>query len=549
MGELFLGTILPGLMTDQIELSRELKRLEQLSAQAQAALSADPKRALALAQEACNLAEQLGEREWLVRCALQVGDAYRALGEARLALELYREALGQTERASALQADVLHAAAVAYDSQGAYELALGQMIEVLKIRQGLGDKTGEARALNSIGVIFARSGDHEQSLYYYERALALQIELGDTLNRAIALNNVGIARKNLARYEAACEAYYEALALFEGLNHTLGQGAATCNLAVAYGKQGRHGEAEQLFARSLALVQATGNRTFEAEGRLDVGDFYLRLKRPEEALPHLARALTLGQEMAAKPAQYRAQQALAQAYELRGEFEAAYRHLLEYHRLEREVFSERSEQRLQALKVNFQLEQAERDKEIYRLRNVELKQALETLERQARLLEEQATRDPLTGLYNRRYLDGVLSEEFARTMRYQHPLSLAIADIDFFKRINDRLSHAVGDEVLRALAGLFVENTRTVDVVARYGGEEFVVMFRNTELEQAALAAEKIRQAIELHPWQGIHPELTVTVSMGLASSNGFAHYEQLLNAADINLYQAKHQGKNRVRL
>jgi len=134
-------------------------------------------------------------------------------------------------------------------------------------------------------------------------------------------------------------------------------------------------------------------------------------------------------------------------------------------------------------------------------------------------------------------------------MRYQHPLSLAIADIDFFKRINDRLSHAVGDEVLRALAGLFVENTRTVDVVARYGGEEFVVMFRNTELEQAALAAEKIRQAIELHPWQGIHPELTVTVSMGLASSNGFAHYEQLLNAADINLYQAKHQGKNRVRL
>lgn len=532
-------------MSDQIELSRELKRLEQLSAQAQ---TAEPKRALALAQEARRLAEQLGEREWLARCALQVGDAYRALGEARLALELYSEALGQTERASALQADVLHAAAVAYDSQGAYELALGQMIETLRIRQGLGDKAGEARALNSIGVIFARSGDHEQSLSYYEQALALQNELGDTLNQAIALNNVGIARKNLARYDAAREVYHEALALFEGLEHTLGQGAALGNLAVAYGRQGRHDQAEQLFAQSLALIQATGNRAFETEVHLDVGDLYLQLKRPDEALPHLARALMLSQEMAAKPAQYRAQQALAQAYELRGEFEAAYRHLLEYHRLEREVFSERSEQRWQALKVNFQLEQAERDREIYRLRNVELKQALETLERQARLLEEQATRDPLTGLYNRRYLDGVLSEEFARTLRYQYPLSVAIADIDFFKRINDRLSHAVGDQVLRALAGLFVENTRTVDVVARYGGEEFVVVFRNTELQQAALAAEKIRQAIELHPWKGIHPELTVTVSMGLASSNGFAHYEQLLNIADSNLYEAKHQGKNRVR-
>lgn len=535
-------------MDRDVDKPRGAERVAELCAQAHAALNGDPTRALALAQEARGLAEELGEREWLARAALHVGEAYNALGEARLALEVYGEGLAQVDEASALKADLLHAMAVVYDGQGAFELALGHMIEALKIRQGLGDKTGEARALNSIGVIFGRSGDHTQSLYYYERALALHSELGDTLNQAIALNNVGIARKNLARYEAACEAYQEALRLFEELDHRLGQGAVLGNWAVACGHLGRHAEAEQRFAQSLALIQAIGNRVSEAEVRLDVGDFYLRLARTDEAQVHLSRALTIGEEIGAKPVQYRAHQGLAQAYAQQSAFEAAYRHLLSYHRLEREVFSERSERRLQALKVNFRLEQAERDKEIYRLRNVELKQALETLERQAKLLEEQAIRDPLTGLYNRRYLDGVLAEEFARTLRYAYPLSVAIADIDFFKRINDRLSHAVGDEVLRALAQLFVENTRTVDVVARYGGEEFVVVFRNTSLQRAAVAAEKIRRAIERHPWRRIHPELAVTVSVGLATNNGFAHHEELLHAADRNLYQAKHEGKNRVR-
>ncbi len=102
--------------------------------------------------------------------------------------------------------------------------------------------------------------------------------------------------------------------------------------------------------------------------------------------------------------------------------------------------------------------------------------------------------------------------------------------------------------MLKALAELLVDNTRTVDVVARYGGEEFVAVFRNTELQQAAMAAEKIRQAIELHPWKRIHRKLTFTVSMGLVSGNGFARHEELLNAADGNLYQVKRQGKNRAR-
>lgn len=531
-------------MSDLLPTADRLRALEQAFHEA---LPRDAERALALAQEAYALAERLGELKVLVNCGLNLGEAYSLLGEVAVALALYRELIDRVEAGSALHADLLHAAAIIYDAQGAYELALGHLIEALKHRRALGDHKGEARALNSIGIIFGRSGDHAQSLYYYEQALARFRELGDTMNAALTLNNLGIAHKNLGAYQMACERYLAALELFDQLGHTLGRGAASGNLAVVKGLMGHDGEAEALFDEALARIQQVGHRAFELELRLDYAELHLRGGRPEAALEHLQAARQLAEQLDAKPARARAQLALAETYKQLGDFAMAYQQLWRHHQLNQEVSAQAAERRLQALKVHFQLEQAERDREIYRLRNVELKQALDQLAQQARLLEQQATRDPLTGLYNRRYLDKVLAEELERSLRYHHPLSVAIADIDFFKRINDRFSHAVGDEVLKTLAEIFTTTTRTVDVVARFGGEEFVVLFRNTPLAQAARAAEKMRAAVAGYPWQEIHPELKVTVSIGVAERGALATAQALLDAADKQLYRAKHEGKNRV--
>lgn len=177
----------------------------------------------------------------------------------------------------------------------------------------------------------------------------------------------------------------------------------------------------------------------------------------------------------------------------------------------------------------------------------ELTRLHQQVSEQARQLEELSFRDGLTGVYNRRYLDKRLSEEFARAKRYAQPLSVLMCDIDAFKHINDTFSHAIGDDVLRILADILRRNTREVDFVARYGGEEFVVAFPATGIPHVLQAAEKIRLLVEAYPWQQLHPELHVTLSLGVSDDMSTANYEQLLKLADDKLYEAKRSGKNKV--
>jgi diguanylate cyclase (GGDEF)-like protein len=123
-----------------------------------------------------------------------------------------------------------------------------------------------------------------------------------------------------------------------------------------------------------------------------------------------------------------------------------------------------------------------------------------------------------------------------------------IGDIYFFKTINDRFSHAIGDKVLRAIAGVIAGNIRDADLAIRYGGEEFVIAFSSTPLPEAAKACDKLRHAIAHYPWQNIHPELKVTISMGLSAETDLNDHEQMIAAADKKLYEAKRDGKNCIR-
>ena len=169
------------------------------------------------------------------------------------------------------------------------------------------------------------------------------------------------------------------------------------------------------------------------------------------------------------------------------------------------------------------------------------------IEKQKEELERQSREDSLTGLFNRRYMDFRLTQEFDRARRYRHPLSVAMGDIDFFKKVNDEFSHRVGDEVLKRFAQVFLSNLRSSDVVSRYGGEEFLIIFPETELEKAAIVCEKIRRAVEGYTWDALDPELKVTISLGVAGEASHPNYERMVLAADEKLYEAKHLGRNRV--
>jgi diguanylate cyclase (GGDEF)-like protein len=169
------------------------------------------------------------------------------------------------------------------------------------------------------------------------------------------------------------------------------------------------------------------------------------------------------------------------------------------------------------------------------------------LEEKSRELEFQATRDNLTGLFNRRYADEYLAREMDACRRERRPLTVAFADIDLFKRVNDSHSHAMGDAVLRRVADVLRDRCRANDVLARYGGEEFLLCFPNTDLREARLVCEELRVAIERCNWAQLGLVGGVTISFGIADYRADASAERLLNRADVRLYEAKHGGRNLV--
>jgi two-component system cell cycle response regulator len=163
---------------------------------------------------------------------------------------------------------------------------------------------------------------------------------------------------------------------------------------------------------------------------------------------------------------------------------------------------------------------------------------------------ELAVTDPLTGLYNRRYLDSHLNVLFNRSMARGRPLSVLITDIDRFKHVNDTYGHDGGDEVLREFANRVRSTIRGADLACRYGGEEFVVVMPDTSPEIAAAVAERLRAAIENAPFMLKHAgeALNVTASFGIASRiTSVLTPDQLMKQADLALYEAKNTGRNRV--
>jgi len=163
-------------------------------------------------------------------------------------------------------------------------------------------------------------------------------------------------------------------------------------------------------------------------------------------------------------------------------------------------------------------------------------------------LRELATIDPLTGVFNRRHVESVLRRELERAQRHERPLALAMMDADHFKNINDTYGHQTGDEVLRAISDRCRRTLRTNDVLARYGGEEFVVVFPETNIDEAVVVAERLRDAIAREPIRVGDNALGVTVSIGLAAFGAGQDLEKLFQRADSALYAAKQDGRNLVR-
>lgn len=498
---------------------------------------------VAIAQEYGRPDLELDACDRLSQCYFRQYQFETMLKFATQTLELCKQVDNEKKRVTAL-----NRIGIAYGSFGVNEEALDYFLKALELAERL-DHSDLPMILNNISMIYSNLGNVEGALMYLEKSLQLSIKHSDILNHVICLSNFGEQYIGIGRYDEAMTSLYEAQLLAKKLKEpniiivSIYENLGTCLYS-----QGKIALAAKCFRKGLIELKKWPENHMNATLLMKFSKVQIEEKKFERALPNLNIAFAYAERSNSLTTQFEIHQVLSNVYKTLGNFQKALQHFEDYHNLRELVHNEDANNRLQGMMVKFDVERvqkekelAEKEQELAELKYVELAQLNERLEEQSRL-------DALTKISNRGYLDDFLANEYMKAVRLSRPISVMMCDVDYFKKINDGYSHAVGDDVLRALAKLLKDNLRKDDLVARYGGEEFVVVFPQTQFEQAVKVAEKLRKIVEAYPWEGITDGLSVTMSAGVASGTEYQSYEKLLAQADLKLYEAKDAGRNQVK-
>ena len=478
---------------------------------------------------------------------------------ARLAAEAHE--LGLRSTYPAARAQGLVAWGRVLWSGGELEEALEVLQQALPGAEASGDARLQVHAFNLLGLVQAELGHLEPSLGHHRQALEAAERSGVADLELIALTNLAgrwlaLGKRHGAAGDAAAaadawqqvvalHARTEALVRDHGLEH--GWPHFLTSYATALLRLGRIDEGLRAFATHRAITDAHPDRS-------SVPHAALHLARHHHRQGDLAAAMAVVQEGLAEATRLGAKLRLADLHllacevaEAQRDFEPALAHHKRFHAFREACAVERAAQKSTLLAVRLQTEQAQREAQAHRARALQLAEAHQSLLQQTQTLAREARLDALTGLDNRRSVDLLLPIWHATAREQQRALHAAMLDLDHFKAINDRLGHAVGDEVLRIVGALLRAQCREGDLAARYGGEEFVVVWPGADEAAAQRACERLRAAVLAHDWAALRPGLRVTMSIGLADLAQDATAADGLERADQALYTAKREGRDRT--
>ncbi len=370
----------------------------------------------------------------------------------------------------------------------------------------------------------------------YDEVLKLAKALGDVDRELLVLNNWTYAETLMGRYEQALHIAEQLETPSVGHGKPLGVGWLDTLARVLIGL-GRLQEAEAVLLPGLQPSQreSSADRLTGAASLLTLAEVRRRLGRLPEAQQDLDECVARCEQHGLTATRVRARQEQAELHAANDRHRAAF--------TEYKLFHEQL----------MQLQSAQRDA---RARAVQAMYEADEARRQSRRYREMSLRDPLTGLYNRRHIDEQLDNLVGHGSPPAAPVSIALIDLDHFKRINDTFGHDVGDAVLRRIAALLqsvvpADSDRVLggSFAARMGGEEFLLVLADTDSDRAVALAEDLRATIAGHPWAEITGTVPVTASIGVTSTTASpgAARADLLSRADAHLYRAKRQGRNRV--
>jgi len=376
------------------------------------------------------------------------------------------------------------------------------------------------------GALFA-NGSHEEARARFQLAEALAATLGDVDLQMKVLNNLSYGEHWAGENQAAMDAVERMvqLAASHGLLLDIGY---RDTLARAQIGLGRYAEAEQ----TLDGLDSVGSSpSMEGDGLaqifLTLTEAQRLLGATDRARATLDRCMALCEERGLAWVRVKVLQERAELFALDGAFQQAYEQHEIFHAEAQALLSVEGDVRARTLQAVFETAEARKDSLRFR---------------------EMSLHDPLTGLYNRRYVDEQLETLLSEAAVTGAPLSVGLVDLDYFKLVNDTFSHAVGDEVLKCVAGLLTGGLTDPAFAARLGGEEFLLVMPGHTPQQALDRCEDARLRVRSHGWRALAGDLKITTSIGMTSvAAGRTTRSALLAVADRNLYAAKRAGRDRV--
>jgi diguanylate cyclase (GGDEF)-like protein len=438
----------------------------------------------------------------------------------------------------------------AYYYSGNYPASLEFGLKALKLARERGPLEKEGWCLDLVASTYK---DPEQMLELHEKAYEIFERLESIEGQSRVLNNWSYTLMELKEYAPALEKARKShqLAREHGMHMDVINIAAT--IGEIFTRMGDYANAYEKLNEATLLFDQYGRDISSVYILVDLGQLYLKQNDLDRAEEQLLKALEASNQMEMVNEQVRCHQYLSEIFERRGIFDQALKHYKVFNELRERTAGEGALKQLAALKVSHQIDNAQRDAEIQRLQKEKLQSELEEHKRIHSILEELATRDPLTNLFNRRHFLGLAEQEWRRSLRYDHPLCVLMMDVDRFKQINDRYGHAIGDKALIAVAGIFQSILRSTEIAGRFGGDEFVILLPETTSQNGLQVAERISQTIKTQTIQSDLGAVELTSSIGVACIMGkrttVKSLNELLNHADKALYEAKKAGNGRTRL
>jgi diguanylate cyclase (GGDEF)-like protein len=375
----------------------------------------------------------------------------------------------------------------------------------------------------------AEGGSVDAARERYLQAEQLAVAIGDLTRQLLVLNNLAYTEYEVGESDEAWTVVerMRVAATALGRDFLITERDTIANIQISLGQ----------YAAAEETVQGVVNapQWFEvhdlADAALTLAEAQRRLGAIDRAQASLDRCRILCDERELAGVRVRVFAEQAELYAATGDHRSAFEEYKRFHAAAEHLRSVQQEARAHTRQAMFETAEARQDAERYR---------------------EQARRDPLTGLHNRRHVDEQLPIAVARATETGIPLTVALVDLDHFKKINDTLSHDIGDQVLVAVAKVLTAVQAVVaetGFVARMGGEEFLVVLPGVSREDAGPRLDELRLAVSSHHWRPVAGELPVTVSVGAATTDGTGVdiHTTLLTLADRNLYAAKDAGRDRV--